>query len=267
MLWIDRRLEMNRIVEEDWSFGNIRRVDWERAARLESAEPPDDLVRTLAQALDETVGREEFRIAVDSRDNTFIERRTIVQFQISPTLYDWFFNARTGYRSRFWIDPKIGLAFNRDIAETLTKVLTRRLPATVTARRIMVVPRNESRNERDIGTIEIARDEIVRSLAPDASKMWICERLYSQDGGQITDIGFAVLSDAERSRAKLCVPRWAEARNPKTGEKGEGLRAPRPGREESWLDLKGGFLDSAGNSYQIKPQDERALHIHQRGWT
>jgi hypothetical protein len=76
-----------------------------------------------------------------------------------------------------------------------------------------------------------------------------------------------VLSDAERSRPKLRVPRWAEAANPRTREKGEGLRAPIPDREQSWLDLKGGFVDAEGNPGQIKPLDERARHIHERGWT
>jgi hypothetical protein len=110
-------------------------------------------------------------------------------------------------------------------------------------------------------------NEIARSLAPDASKIWICERLYCLDGGSITDIGFAALADAERSLAKLGIPKWTEAINPKTRQKGEGLRAPFPGAEYSWLDLKGGFLDAEGNPGQIKPQDKRAEQIHNCGWT
>jgi hypothetical protein len=185
----------------------------------------------------------------------------------SPALYDWFFNARTGYRSRFWTEPNVGLAFNKRIVESMMQVLTRWLPATVIARRIEVIVENGSRQERDAGTIGIDRNEIVRSLAPDASKIWICERLYASNGGSITEIGYAVLSDAERSRPKLRVPRWAEAAHPRTREKGEGLRAPIPDREQSWLDLKGGFVDAEGNPGQIKPLDERARHIHERGWT
>src|SRR5438093_1482243 len=83
-----------------------------------------------------------------------------------------------------------------------------------------------------------ASDEVARSLAPAATKIWIGERLYSVDDESVTDIGLAVLSDARRSPAKLRVPRWAEALNAKTGEKGEGLRAPYPETECSWLDMK-----------------------------
>jgi hypothetical protein len=61
----------------------------------------------------------------------------------------------------------------------MMQVLTRWLPATVIARRIEVIVENGSRQERDAGTIGIDRNEIVRSLAPDASKIWICERLYA----------------------------------------------------------------------------------------
>lgn len=102
---------------------------------------------------------------------------------------------------------------------------------------------------------------------PEASKIWIGERLYSGDGCPITDIGFATLSDAAQSPAKLWVPKWAKAIHPKTGERGEGLRAPFPWPENSWLDLKGGFLNAEGSPMQIKPQDKRADHIHKYGWT
>ena len=77
---------MNRITDEDWSFENIRVVEEERATRLESVGPPDELVKILAQALDDAVDREEFCLAVDSRRNAFIERRAIVQFQIPRAL-------------------------------------------------------------------------------------------------------------------------------------------------------------------------------------
>jgi hypothetical protein len=151
--------------------------------------------------------------------------------------------------------------------EALAKVLGCRVPTTLTARKIEVTSNGGMREERDIGSMKITRDELIGSLTPDASKIWICERLYSPDGGSIIDIGLATLLEAAQSSAKLCVPRWAEAINPETGEKGEGLRAPFPCPEKSWLDLKGGFLKADGTPGQIKPQDERADHIHEYGWT
>jgi hypothetical protein len=114
-----------------------------------------------------------------------------------------------------------------------------------------------------MGVITISREEIASSLSPEVSKIWIAEQRY--DGPQIVPIGFAVLSAAKRYDPKLCVPRWAA--NPATEVTGEGLRAPFPGVDESWLDLKGGFLDAEGKVSQIKSQDERARKIHRCGWT
>lgn len=257
--------KMNRINPRNWGFEKIRAVDEGRAAWLESAGSCDALVGVLVKALNEAIDRRDFRIAVDSRNNAFVERRSIVQFQIFPRYYDWFFSARTGYRAQFWINPAAGRAFNCEIMRSLADVLARRLPAMLTARRIEVRTGDGVRQEKDTGTIEIPCEEIARSLAPDRSKIWIGERLYSN--GRIDEIGFAVLSDAARNNAKLSIPKWAEAINPKTGERGEGLRAPSPGPEESWLDLKGGFLLVDGESAQIKPQDERAEQINECGWT
>lgn len=258
---------MNRIDAHDWGFEKIRAVDEGRAAWLESAGPSDALVGALVKALNEAIDHGGFRIAVDSRNNAFVERRAIVQFQILPMYYDWFFSARTGYRAQFWINPATGRAFNSEIVRSLADVLARRLPAMLTARRIEVRTGDGVRQEKDTGTIEIPCEEIARSLAPDRSKIWIGERLYSMASGRIDEIGFAVLSDAARSNAKLSIPKWAEAINPKTGEKGEGFRAPSPRPEESWFDMKGGFLLVDGEPGQLKPQDERAEQINQCGWT
>ncbi len=258
---------MSSITETDWSFESIRAVNDARAARLDTCGSPDELVASLEDDLDRALDQDDVRTAVDSKDNAFIERRAIVQFQVSPELYDWFFNARTGYRARFWIGPEVGIAFNKQIAQVLGEVSDRRLPATVPVRKIEVNIESCSRQETDVGAMEIPRDELLASLAPDASKIWIGERLYSREGGAVTEIGFATLLDAEQSPAKLCVPRWAETINPKSGEKGEGLRAPYPTPENSWLDLKGGFLDTEGKPGQIKPQDQRANQIHECGWT
>ena len=107
----------------------------------------------------------------------------------------------------------------------------------------------------------------MRSLKPGASKIWICERLVQHNGSPIQDIGFVVLSDAERNLPKLFIPRWANAEHPKTKELGEGLRAPYPCPDYAWLDLKGGYVRSDGRVEQKKSQDKRAKDLNQRGWT
>ena len=234
---------------------------------MESVGSSKNLLASLAAALDLAIDQAKFRIAVDSKENSFVELRAITQFHVPPELYDWFFNSRAGYRARFWISPEDGTSFNEEIAQALAGVLSRRLPTTVPVRCIEVELQGASRVETDVGARTIPRDVLLRSLTPGASKIWIGERLYGGEAGTITDIGFATLSEAARSPAKLCIPRWAEAAHPTTKEKGEGLRAPFPSPENSWLDLKGGFLNAEGMPGQIKPQDERAKHIHLYGWT
>ena len=257
---------MTEISESDWGFERIRQIDRERAERLASFGTPAQLIQKLEDALSSADEAGELRIGIDSKDNRFAECRSIVQFRVYPELYDWFFNGRTGYRSRFRIAPELGLHFNGQLMEHLRRALTKRLPLQVFAHRIEVHSERNHRSETGSGILQISRDSYLRSLEPETSKAWICERLIRENGGLSTDIGFAVLSAAERTTAKLDVPRWANATNPVTGAPGEGLRAPYPDAEEAWIDVKGGFV--RGQSVQqIKQPWARALSIHRRGWT
>jgi hypothetical protein len=128
-----------RIVEDEWSFKNIGAFDSDRAARLEACPSPEALIPSLADVLAKAIDSRKVRFAVDSKDNAFVERRAIVQFQVSPELYDWFFNARTGYRAQFWINPETGAAFNSRIVDALGEVLRLRLPEVITVRCIEVI--------------------------------------------------------------------------------------------------------------------------------
>lgn len=254
------------IDRSNWSFEAIRHSNSIRAAHLDSSGSPEDLIQHLAASLAAACISGTLRVAVDSKDNTFVACRTIIQFRVQPGLYDWFFNARTGYRAQFWIAPDHGMIFNERVISSLKGVLSECLPGIVTARRIKVIT-TESREEIDCGVSAIPRGELLGSLAPVASKIWICERLYDPEGGPVRNIGFAVLSEAEQSPAKLNVPRWTDAICPGGMQSSEGLRAPWPTDEYSWLDLKGAFLAIDGPAYQLKPQNERADQIHSCGWT
>lgn len=251
----------------DWCFEEIGVCDPERATRLEAAGSSDALVVALAEALENAVERGDVRYGLDSLDEEFVECRAIIQFKVHPNLYDWFFNARTGYRARYWISADAGAAFNMEITEALWHFLIRHLPQHVNARRITTTYEGESREDEDAGAATVTGDDIMRSLKPGASKIWICERLVQHNGSPIQDIGFVVLSDAERNLPKLFIPRWANAEHPKTKELGEGLRAPYPLPECAWLDLKGGYVRSDGRVEQKKSQVKRAKDINQRGWT
>lgn len=246
-----------------WSFDDIRSVDPQRAARLEACPLPRELSEVLAAALDDAIRSGDVRFAIDSRENKFIECRSIVQFAVPVEIYDCFFNARGGYRGKFHIAPDVGTSFNRLIIEAIRPILSTALPESFDVRKIEVLIDNGCRVERDVGSVQIQRDAFLSSLEPNVSKIWICERLYPREDGAVKDIGLAVLTVAERDQPKLGVPRWAKTK----AAHGEGVRAPLPERENAWLDLKGGFSAKNGEAGQIKPQDKRARQIHETGWT
>lgn len=269
---LDGTVGMKGPSKTDWSFEEICASDSDRAARLEAAALPDILVATLAVALQNAIYHGEVRYGLDSLENKFIECRAIIQFKVDPNLYDWFFNARTGYRAQFLTSPDASAAFNTKIIEVLRNVLDRHLPQNVVVRRIRTVrsktgPCEESREDYDIGAKTLPRGSIVRSLDPSVSKIWIGERLMENKCGQLPDIGFATLREAAQG-PKLRVPVWEDAVNPLTcGDPGEGLRAPYPLPECAWLDLKGGFVRSDGSVKQLKDPKKRAAGLNQCGWT
>jgi len=246
---------MADITETDWSFKELYGSDCNRAGRLEDAGSPDTLVTKLQAELTNTISRGSLRVAVDSPGNQFVEKRVTIQFQVPPDIYDWFFNARTGYRAQFWKCPDVGATFNKQIIEALSCTLHNKLPDEVSAKKINVSFEKESRYESYEGEESISREIISTSIKSSISKIWIAERLYG--AAAIENIGLAVLMDAARNLPKLCIPRWQE----------EGCRAPYPAECQSWLDLKGAFVHPKGHVHQIKSQQERAETIHRSGWT
>lgn len=247
----------------DWGFDNIRAADGKRAGHLEHASPSSALVAATADALTTAIKRRDVRIGVDSKDNLFKACRTIVQFPVDRDLYDWFFNARTGYRAQFWSSTGDGIAFNAAISSALAAQFLDRLSFPVPARKIVTIKTNGAREDRDAGSIALDHDLASKSLGCAVAKVWICERLMSAEG-VITNIFAPVLAAAARE-GKLIIPRWVEgAGNHCTGE---GLLAPYPDPEYAWLDLKGSFIAGDGSADQIKPDSVRAKALHECGWT
>jgi hypothetical protein len=249
----------------DWCTDAIRALTPERAERLEAAGSPDDLLAAMLRALQENIHLGDVRFGADRMAGK-PDRRMVVQFKISPELYDWFFNSRTGYRAQFWIGVNEGLAFNENITAKLTSLLLPQLPERVCAQTITIRICGDSREEQNDGPTTLDRDWIARSLVPAESKVWICERLICSIRNP-NDIGLSLLSRSECCLPKLKIPRWQCALHPKTQQRGEGLRAPYPEREEAWLDLKGAVVGTDGSVRPSKPPSERARDIHERGWT
>jgi len=246
---------------EDWSLAEIAKRSPSRAAHLERAGPPEELVSVMAEEMAEAIANERVRFGVDSLRNEGAPCRAIVQFQVSPTLYDWFFNGPSGYRAQFWMSAEAGLDFNRLLVEVLAATLGRLLPASVPGRAIEV-SYEAGREERDTGLVPLERDFLLRSLQSPEAKAWICERLIQPDGRDPAYLGAII---AATRMPKLGVARWLAA-TPRGGERGEGARAPFADPEDAWIDIKGGFVQS-GTSYEGKSRVQRANDLHETGWT
>jgi hypothetical protein len=250
-----------------WGFDAIRGADAARGDMLEHAGPPEALISALTHALDQAQRNGAIRLVIDSKRESFESFRAMTQFTVHRDLYDWFYNARTGYRAAFWRDPMIGIEFNHRIVAALAGILAERLSDDVTVRAIQIIETNDtSREDRDRGRKLVQRDSFIRSLDPSVAKVWICERLHRNEGGRIDDIGLPVFREA-RDGPKLIVPRWASAVISQGDDPGFGLLAPRPSEEYCWLDFKGGVIAKSGELVQPKPNDLRALQLHNIGWT
>lgn len=246
-------LVMEAQSDDDWSFKNI---DSERARRLGAAKSPNALIKAVECALRKGIESKKIKIGLDCRQtDQGTERRAIVQFEIDSDIYDWFFNARTGYRAQFWVSPETGTNFNRNIISALKILLETKLPQDVEVRLIQSAFDGHSREDYDVGGDTVPRDSIIKSLDPSVSKIWICERKIRNDTGMMQDFSLALFRGND---PHLCVPRWKDIKNPNTRQIGEGQRAPYPDKKYAWLDLKGGFVSHTGKVNQPKSPACRA---------
>lgn len=195
---------------------------------------------------------DDVRIGFDGVTNDVSAPRLTLQFPVSPDLYDWFYNARTGYRAQFWISPDTGLAFNAGLISRLRGVVDQWAPPVVDGREIWVVKHNDAREDVDKGTRSIERAVVLASLDPGLSKIWICERRIRHDGERPDPMPFGLVDP------KLKIPRW----------EGNGLLAPFPENGRAWLDVKGAYVQSTSKVEQPnKSPLDRARKIHCTGWT
>jgi hypothetical protein len=118
---------------DDWNFAEIERCDPQRVACLADAGTAAELVYALEAELRTAIVHGAARFGVDfHKDNP----RVIIQFPVAQHIYDWFFNARTGYRAQFWAGAKQGYEYNRQLVVAL---LTRLIRQTTSERLASVV--------------------------------------------------------------------------------------------------------------------------------
>jgi hypothetical protein len=157
--------------------------------------------------------------------------RTVIQFRVDPNLFDWFFNARTGYRAHFRAHPDRGLAFNGDVIRALRDRLWPRLPSSVDIRRVDTAM-------NDLEAISLPSADLVRSLDPELAKVWFGA---TPIGGGYRPTGLS------GPKIRVGSASWAA-----------------PYMDDAWLDLKGAF-DGNSQLYQPKSPRERANKLHETG--
>jgi hypothetical protein len=237
-LSIGLRKAITALREREWSFSDIATHDPERASRLESAPPPEQLATLILQRFEGALDSSDLRVGwMESRDRP-PDSRIVLQFHVGEKLYDQFFNARTGYRARFRFDWRLGFEYNRALVEAMRDIVAARSSEKFAARHI-------KGEFEDCGKIEVTREQVLDSLAPDFAKLWWCGHLMSNDGHVRR-----VVPSFTGPRIQVDVEtRWA------------GIFSS---EVDAWLDLNGAFLGEDG-PYQLKDPVLRAMELQADG--
>ena len=203
--------------ENDWCFDEIAASDAARAAALETAGTPNELVAALCDALEGGLERQHVRLGFEQAGQCIHDHRAVLQFAVGGRVFDWFFNARGGYRAHFRASSTRGLAFNDRLIDSLAGILAIRLTDPVECTEL-------SARFEDLGRVSVPRSRILASLATLGSlpKIWFCTQRIQRDGGieQLTSgvVGPKILLGS--------YDKWA---------------APVRDDGEAWLDIKGAF--------------------------
>jgi hypothetical protein len=235
--------------EHDWRFDAVRKECPVRAARLEGADPPDALITALDLALNKALDTGEVIIGFECKLSDPSAIRVVFQFQVSEALYDWFYNARTGYRSRYWMSPEEGQKFNSRLICRLRRTIDHCLPPVellkgYTVRFVKSHPQDFRISD---GWTHWERSKALASLCLYYSKVWICEDFLKEKG--------------RARKLDLCCGLPLHVRG------WDSPLATCPSGGDAWLDLKGAFVHQDGTLSQEKLPDERADAIHTTGFS
>ena len=238
--------------ETDWGFQEIEKQDPERASKLANADSSDALIDALDNAFSAALSTKEVQVKFDGIGDDFGAPRVAFQFPVSVELYDWFYNARTGYRAQYWISPDKGRAFNAQLISRFRSTVGRAWPGEYVT----------GQKELHSGACQrIADDELtvnksiaLMSLDLDLSKIWMCENILAHRDEQIPWIFYY-------RGPQLSVTKWD------VGDK-SGLHAWYPEERNAWLEIKGGYVAPDGEVTQPKKSPKcRSLQLHRSGWT
>jgi hypothetical protein len=222
-----------------WRFDQVAAQDTERAARLHSAPPWADLAQMIRRALHASLSNGSARFGFDESGRNKTHLRAVVQFPIEGQLFDWFFNAHTGYRAQFRYGCENGSAENARLVTILRDEFEGCMQGQVSARCL-------SPSFDDLGPMAATVQDILVSLDPLLSKLWFCERLIGPDGG-VKDL------HVFRTGPKLVFDNGCEPWSSLYADE-----------SNAWIDLKGAFVGDGG-LYQLKDPAIRAQGLQARG--
>jgi hypothetical protein len=120
----------------NWRFDRIKSEDADRASRLEASGSSSALVDTLVCVLSEAVTLSTVRFGSEEAEACPEDCRAVIQFRVTPQVFDWFFNGRSGYRAHFRAHPYCGLSFNSNLLESVRLRLDEILSPSISARRL-----------------------------------------------------------------------------------------------------------------------------------
>jgi len=209
-----------------WSF--IGTAKPERRTRLESPHPFPEVLRQLSETLSVACYHRECK----QRDATYT--RAAFCLDVSPRLFDAFFNSSTGYRGAYFQSPENGLRTNRNLFDQLSSKL-------------------RASAKRFDANVDDAW--LVASLSQPSSKAWLGEDVLALcprcKGGWSASYNAALLIHNGRwEHSSHTHAKW-------------GRQAP----ELAKIRLFGGFIDSAYDEWVAPHKENRAEQIWEHGWT
>ncbi len=151
---------------------------------------------------------------------------------VEPSIFDWFFNASTGYRGAYYEAADAGLRFNRALINCVAPTLVR-----------WVIAQDSAENG----------DWIVKSLCAPSAKAWLAEYpgLCSACEGE--------WSQSQTSELRIENGRWEQATHTHAIW---GRQAPLLTK----IRIFGGLINAHGQEWLAAHKEGRATHISQHGW-
>jgi hypothetical protein len=225
--------------QTEWCFHKIESAEPERAAILKAAGSPNTLIQALRSALAQGFEGDGIRFGHEQNSSQPDDWRSVLQFRVGTCLFDWFFNARTGYRAHFKKSPETGLRFNEAIVKMIIDTINSRASQTLDVILLDI-------NYQNIGASQILREQFLLSFALKLSKIWLCALLI--EPGQIKQLPFGATGPKIRvSPPDDC---W--------------LAFYQELDAEAWLQVEGAFCGSTGLYQPMNPLC-RAKTLHRRG--